>query len=125
MAMPYMEGVTEKSADQWLTQLTNQMKSIRRLKTNQFLELQAQTGRKWSASGYFLQQLAHWMSLLLNGREKLWLLSDNFLHNQPEIDVIRPEFSTALSEKMINRIVSFYIMSGVMHTSMRSVLSLW
>nr|MDK6642571.1 poly-beta-1,6-N-acetyl-D-glucosamine N-deacetylase PgaB [Escherichia coli] len=26
MAMPYMEGVAEKSADQWLIQLTNQIK---------------------------------------------------------------------------------------------------
>ena len=58
---------------------------------------------------------------------KLWLLSDNFLHNQPGN---RPysswSFQTAGIRKMINRIVSFfYIMSGGMHTPMRSVLSLW
>lgn len=36
MAMPYLEGVAEKSADQWLIQLTNQIKNILRLKTNLF-----------------------------------------------------------------------------------------
>lgn len=39
MAMPYMEGVTEKSADQWLIQLTNQMKSIPQAKDKSILEL--------------------------------------------------------------------------------------
>ncbi len=42
--------------------------------------------------------------------EKLWLYPDNFLHNQPEIDVIRPEFSQPGIRKMINRIVSFFIL---------------
>jgi putative transposase len=42
------------------------------------------------------QQLAHWMSLLqLNGVKNYGYYPDNFLHNQPEIDLIRPEFSTA------------------------------
>ena len=97
MAMPYMEGVTEKSADQWLTQLTNQMKSIPQAKDKSILELQAQN---WQKNGQHQaissQQLAHWMSLLqLNGVKNYGYYPDNFLHNQPEIDVIRPEFSTA------------------------------
>ncbi|MGA3748115.1 hypothetical protein, partial [Escherichia coli] len=38
----------------------------------------------------------HWMSLLqLNGVKNYGYYPDNFLHNQPEIDLIRPEFSTA------------------------------
>ncbi|NYY74465.1 hypothetical protein DMH88_08240 [Escherichia coli] len=117
MAMPYMEGVTEKSADQWLIQLTNQMKSIPQAKDKSILELQAQNWqKKWSASGYFFTTTrSHWMSLLqLNGVKKLWLLSRQFLHNQPEIDVIRPEFSTARYPKMINRIVSFFILCLVL-----------
>lgn len=97
MAMPYMEGVTEKLADQWLTQLTNQMKSIPQAKDKSILELQAQN---WQKNGQHQaissQQLAHWMSLLqLNGVKNYGYYPDNFLHNQPEIDVIRPEFSTA------------------------------
>ncbi|EFN7286780.1 poly-beta-1,6-N-acetyl-D-glucosamine N-deacetylase PgaB [Escherichia coli] len=97
MAMPYMEGVTEKLADQWLIQLTNQMKSIPQAKDKSILELQAQN---WQKNGQHQaissQQLAHWMSLLqLNGVKNYGYYPDNFLHNQPEIDVIRPEFSTA------------------------------
>lgn len=126
MAMPYMEGVTEKSADQWLIQLTNQMKSIPQAKDKSILELQAQTGRKWSASGYFFTTTRSLDEpITTEWSENYGYYPDNFLHNQPEIDVIRPEFSTAWYPKMINRIVSFYIMSGVMHTPMRSVLSLW
>lgn len=109
MAMPYMEGVAEKSADQWLIQLTNQIKNIPQAKDKSILELQAQN---WQKNGQHQaissQQLAHWMSLLqLNGGKNYGYYPDNFLHNQPEIDVIRPEFSTAWYPKMINRIVSF------------------
>ncbi|MCQ8865509.1 poly-beta-1,6-N-acetyl-D-glucosamine N-deacetylase PgaB, partial [Escherichia coli] len=54
---------------QWLTQLTNQMKSIPQAKDKSILELQAQN---WQKNGQHQaissQQLAHWMSLLqLNG----------------------------------------------------------
>ncbi|NNR01186.1 hypothetical protein GBS25_23190 [Escherichia coli] len=61
------------------------------------LELQAQN---WQKNGQHQaissQQLAHWMSLLqLNGVKNYGYYPDNFLHNQPEIDLIRPEFSTA------------------------------
>ncbi|WP_244448345.1 hypothetical protein, partial [Escherichia coli] len=31
----------------------------------------------------------------LNGVKNYGYYPDNFLHNQPEIDLIRPEFSTA------------------------------
>lgn len=97
MAMPYLEGVAEKSADQWLIQLTNQIKNIPQAKDKSILELQAQN---WQKNGQHQaissQQLAHWMSLLqLNGVKNYGYYPDNFLHNQPEIDLIRPEFSTA------------------------------
>ena len=65
MAMPYLEGVAEKSADQWLIQLTNQIKNIPQAKDKSILELQAQN---WQKNGQHQaissQQLAHWMSLL-------------------------------------------------------------
>ncbi len=54
MAMPYMEGVTEKSADQWLIQLTNQMKSIPQAKDKSILELQAQNWQKMVSIRLFL-----------------------------------------------------------------------
>lgn len=54
MAMPYMEGVTEKLADQWLTQLTNQMKSIPQAKDKSILELQAQNWQKMVSIRLFL-----------------------------------------------------------------------
>ncbi len=97
MAMPYMEGVDEKSADQWLIQLVNQIKSIPQAKDKSILELQAQN---WQNNGQHQaissQKLAHWMSLFqLNGVKNYGYYPDNFLHNKPEIDVIRPEFSTA------------------------------
>ncbi|EFN7772709.1 poly-beta-1,6-N-acetyl-D-glucosamine N-deacetylase PgaB, partial [Escherichia coli] len=93
----YLEGVAEKSADQWLIQLTNQIKNIPQAKDKSILELQAQN---WQKNGQHQaissQQLAHWMSLLqLNGVKNYGYYPDNFLHNQPEIDLIRPEFSTA------------------------------
>lgn len=116
MAMPYLEGVAEKSADQWLIQLTNQIKNIPQAKDKSILELQAQN---WQKNGQHQaissQQLAHWMSLLqLNGVKNYGYYPDNFLHNQPEIDLIRPEFSTAGIRKMINRIVSFFILCLVL-----------
>ena len=92
-----MEGVDEKSADQWLIQLVNQIKSIPQAKDKSILELQAQN---WQNNGQHQaissQKLAHWMSLFqLNGVKNYGYYPDNFLHNKPEIDVIRTEFSTA------------------------------
>ncbi|XTZ39277.1 poly-beta-1,6-N-acetyl-D-glucosamine N-deacetylase PgaB [Salmonella enterica] len=97
MAMPYMEGVDEKSADKWLTQLANHIQTIPLAKEKSILELQA---KDWNANGQHQtissQKLAHWMSLLqLNGVKNYGYYPDDFLNNQPEIDVIRPQFSTA------------------------------
>ena len=80
MAMPYMEGVTEKSADQWLIQLTNQMKSIPQAKDKSILELQAQNwAEKWSASGYFFTRTRSLDEpITTEWSEKLWLLSRQF-----------------------------------------------
>ena len=56
MAMPYMEGVDEKSADQWLIQLTNQIKNIPQAKDKSILEITGtKLAEKWSASGYFFR----------------------------------------------------------------------
>ncbi len=80
MAMPYMEGVAEKSADQWLIQLTNQIKSIPQAKDKSILELQAQN---WQKNGQHQaissQQLADLDEpITTEWSEKLWLLSRQF-----------------------------------------------
>ena len=55
------------------------------------------------------------MSLLqLNGVKNYGYYPDNFLHNQPEIDVIRLSFQQPGIPKMINRIVSFFILCLVL-----------
>lgn len=97
MAMPYMEGINEKSADKWLVQLVNHIKAIPQAKDKSVLELQTQD---WKANGQHQaiqsQIIAHWMSLLqLNGVKNYGYYPDDFLRNQPEIKVIRPQFSTA------------------------------
>ncbi|NDO81203.1 poly-beta-1,6-N-acetyl-D-glucosamine N-deacetylase [Citrobacter sp. NCU1] len=97
MAMPYMEGIDEKFADKWLTQLVDHIKAIPQAKDKSILELQAQN---WKSNGQHeairSRQLAHWMSLLqLNGIKNYGYYPDDFLRNVPAIDVIRPEFSTA------------------------------
>lgn len=55
MAMPYLEGVAEKSADQWLIQLTNQIKNIPQAKDKSILELQAQNWQKMVSIRLFLR----------------------------------------------------------------------
>lgn len=40
--MPYLKSVAKKSANQWLIQLTNQIKNIPQAKNKSILKLQAQ-----------------------------------------------------------------------------------
>ncbi|XPE24081.1 hypothetical protein ACNKHM_01100 [Shigella sonnei] len=51
--LPFIWKVSQKSADQWLIQLTNQIKNIPQAKDKSILELQAQTGRKMVSIRYF------------------------------------------------------------------------
>ncbi len=95
--------------------MTNQMKSIPQAKDKSILELQDKTGRKMVSIRLFLHNNSLTDEpITTEWSEKLWLLSRQFSHNQPEIDVIRPEFSTAWYPKMINRIVSFFILCLVL-----------
>ncbi|MBA8409678.1 hypothetical protein HVW75_15620 [Klebsiella pneumoniae] len=78
MAMPLSgRGVAEKSADQWLLQLTNQIKNIPQAKDKSIFRITGTNWQKMVSIRLFLsQQLAHWMSLLQSEwSEKLWLLS--------------------------------------------------
>ncbi len=96
-------------------QLTNQIKNIPQAKDKSILDYRHKTGRKMVSIRLFLRNNRSLDEpITTEWSEKLWLLSRNFLHNQPEIDLIRPEFSTACIRKMINRIVSFFILCLVL-----------
>ncbi len=80
MAMPYMEGVAEKSADQWLIQLTNQIKNIPQAKRQIYFRITGtKLAEKWSASGYFFATTRSLDEpITTEWSEKLWLLSRQF-----------------------------------------------
>lgn len=97
MAMPLMEGISEKESVPWLKELIQQVNRVPGAKDKTLYELQA---LNWQGKGTHLPVsdtlLAEWMSTLqLSGVRHYGYYPDNFLDDQPAIKVIRPELSSA------------------------------
>lgn len=98
MAMPYMEGVKPKAADEkWLVNLIQQVKKVTGATDKTIFELQSMN---WKKDGQHLSidsvKLAQWMSLLQrNGVKHYGYYPDDFVKNSPDMKTIRPEFSLA------------------------------
>ncbi|WP_436859281.1 poly-beta-1,6-N-acetyl-D-glucosamine N-deacetylase PgaB [Citrobacter tructae] len=98
MAMPYMEGVKPKAADEkWLVNLIQQVKKVTGATDKTIFELQSMN---WKKDGQHLSinsvKLAQWMSLLQrNGVKHYGYYPDDFVKNSPDMNTIRPEFSLA------------------------------
>lgn len=91
MAMPYMENV--KDANQWLESLVEIAKQRKNGLNKTVFELQA---RDWRLKQVVnSRQLAQQMQLLISvGAQHIGYYPDDFLNNQPQIEVIRPYISS-------------------------------
>lgn len=97
MAMPYMEGMSGGEGDKWFRVLLERIAALPGAKNKTIVELQA---RDWRPDGQHQhidpRKIAEWMRMLqLSGIKHYGYYPDDFLNNQPKMDVIRPEFSTA------------------------------
>ncbi|HGU9817848.1 TPA: poly-beta-1,6-N-acetyl-D-glucosamine N-deacetylase PgaB [Enterobacter chuandaensis] len=96
MAMPYMEGVKDRESDKWFKALIARAAALPDGKNKMIIELQA---RDWRPDGQHQRiasrKIAEWMRIMqLSGIKHYGYYPDDFLNNQPKINVIRPEFST-------------------------------
>lgn len=96
MAMPYMEGVEDRESDKWFKALIARAAALSDGKNKMIIELQA---RDWRPDGQHQRiesrKIAEWMRIMqLSGMKHYGYYPDDFLNNQPKINVIRPEFST-------------------------------
>ncbi|CZX47463.1 poly-beta-1%2C6-N-acetyl-D-glucosamine N-deacetylase [Enterobacter cloacae] len=96
MAMPYMEGVKDRESDKWFKALIARAAALSDGKNKMIIELQA---RDWRPDGQHQRiesrKIAEWMRIMqLSGMKHYGYYPDDFLNNQPKINVIRPEFST-------------------------------
>lgn len=96
MAMPLMEGVAPDQADRWLDRIVDAVASRPGALDRTVFELQA---RDWSRPGsqsVASETLAGWMRRLqLRGARSFGHYPDDFLRNEPRLDVIRPALSNA------------------------------
>lgn len=93
MAMPLMESVPAKNSDEWLTRVVNAVAQRPGGLNKTIFELQARDWNQHSAIAD--KQMVAWMRLLqLRGVKNYGYYPDDFIHNQPDISQIRPEFSS-------------------------------
>ncbi|MEO6986554.1 MAG: poly-beta-1,6-N-acetyl-D-glucosamine N-deacetylase PgaB [Paralcaligenes sp.] len=100
MAMPLMENVPTQQADAWLDHLVDTVASHPGALKKTTFELQ---GRDWripagkvDAGHVDSTLLAHWMERLqLRGARNFGYYPDDFIQNQPSLEIIRPAISTA------------------------------
>jgi biofilm PGA synthesis lipoprotein PgaB len=90
MAMPYLEGA--KEPDKWLQQLIGKVKAVPGALNKTVFELQS---RDWKAhqaipAVTLVQQMRE---LHLNGARSFGYYPDDFLHNEPDEAVVKPELS--------------------------------
>jgi biofilm PGA synthesis lipoprotein PgaB len=96
MAMPLMEGVSEKDSNAWLDTLVKQVAKRPNALQRTVFELQARDWRTVEGKPIDSQLLAQWMRRLQwNGVSNYGYYPDDFLNNQPSLQVIRPAFSNA------------------------------
>lgn len=99
MAMPLMEGVTLENANTWLGELVEAVRLRPGALDKTVFELQA---RDWSQNEFNDQGhipaevLAKWMrQLQMHGARSLGYYPDDFVTNQPRMEVLRPAISNA------------------------------
>ncbi|EPF6108733.1 poly-beta-1,6-N-acetyl-D-glucosamine N-deacetylase PgaB [Enterobacter cloacae] len=95
MAMPLMESVPADESNAWLTRLVKTVATRPGALNKTIFELQA---RDWAQTPQHAvpdSRLAEWMRVLqLNGSKHYGYYPDDFIHNQPDLSRIRPEFSS-------------------------------
>lgn len=99
MAMPLMEGVPMERSGKWLGQLVDAVRQHPGAMDKTVFEIQA---RDWEQSEFNDQGhipgeiMAKWLrQLQLHGARSLGYYPDDFVTNQPRVDVIRPAISNA------------------------------
>ncbi|MEO6958965.1 MAG: poly-beta-1,6-N-acetyl-D-glucosamine N-deacetylase PgaB [Burkholderiaceae bacterium] len=100
MAMPWMEGVPPHEADGWLDRLVDAVAARPDGIDKTVFELQ---GRDWRRSGNQEDNgpvnsalMAHWMKRLQSrGARSFGYYPDDFVENQPRLNIIRPAISSS------------------------------
>ncbi|WP_040071994.1 poly-beta-1,6-N-acetyl-D-glucosamine N-deacetylase PgaB [Pseudomonas batumici] len=94
MAMPLMEGQSEKHSGDWLEALVGKVKQRPGALDRTVFELQARDWRHKPATDLDGEQLAEWMGQLKRqGATSFGYYPDNFLDGRPAVDVVRPALS--------------------------------
>ncbi|MFE8100669.1 poly-beta-1,6-N-acetyl-D-glucosamine N-deacetylase PgaB [Brenneria goodwinii] len=95
MAMPLMENVPLNESNAWLEKLVRTVGQRPGALSKTVFELQARDWRTPEERWLSAEQLTEWMKTLqINGAQSYGYYPDNFLTDQPELNVIRPEFSS-------------------------------
>ena len=95
MAMPLMESVPADESNAWLTRLVKTVATRPGALNKTIFELQARDWAQTPQRAVPDSRLAEWMRVLqLNGSKHYGYYPDDFIHNQPDLSRIRPEFSS-------------------------------
>ncbi|MBV6271516.1 poly-beta-1,6-N-acetyl-D-glucosamine N-deacetylase PgaB [Alcaligenaceae bacterium CGII-47] len=96
MVMPLMEKVPPDQAQAWIRRLVAAVKQIPGALDRTIFELQSRNWDRPDQPPVDSKTLAEWMQLLqLAGVRSFGYYPDDFLRNQPELEVIRPAISNA------------------------------
>lgn len=94
MAMPLMEGQSEKQAGEWLEALVGKVKQRPGALDRTVFELQARDWRQKPATDLDGELLADWMGRLKRqGASSFGYYPDNFLDERPAVQAVRPALS--------------------------------
>lgn len=98
MAMPLMEGVSEEQSEAWLAELVQEVARRPGALEKTVFELQARDWRAGREKPIDDALLVRWMrALQWQGVRHFGYYPDDFISNQPSVDVIRPAISNAWS----------------------------
>lgn len=96
MAMPLMEKVPSAQDEAWIRRLVAAVKQFPGALDRTVFELQSQNWERPDQPAVDSHKLAEWMQQLhLAGVRSFAYYPDDFLRNQPDLDVIRPALSNA------------------------------
>ena len=96
MAMPLMEDISPKDANDWLDRLVGRVARYPGAMEKTVFELQARNWRKGAGQdGISDEMLIGWMQQLrLSGAKNYGYYPDDFINDQPRMAEIRPAFSS-------------------------------
>ena len=100
MAMPYMENVPHDQADAWLDRLVDTVARRPGALNKTVFEVQARDWRAGAGHGdpdhIDAHTIAHWMKRLqLRGARNFGYYPDDFIQDEPRLEIIRPAISHA------------------------------